>query len=517
MRSSRLHAISRPRSLTRVSALVIAGLFVLSVRPMSVAQEAPKPPDPISAEEYAARRARLMETAGPDALVLLFSPPPRHRNGDVNWPFRQEDNLYYLTGVDHPDVTLALLPGEEEHREILFAPDRDPRREIWDGRIPTHDELTAISGIEEVVSNTRLEAFLDAALTGGWWGETDLYRYYRPPGLRHFSQAVEEGRAVIWMLLADRPREAPLTPELRRAEDLRRRFPELDFRDATPVLEAMREVKSPAEIALLRRAIEITLEAVRSGIRRAQGADYEYEVQATIEFVFRNEGACCWGYRPIVAAGANATTLHYVTNDDPIPRDGLMLFDVGAEVDHYTADISRTFPVDGLFSPPQKEIYQAVLRAWDEGVPRMKPGGSLKEVHLHTLEVLGEELLELGLITENVQEQVELYFMHGVGHPIGMFVHDVFDRTRPFEPGMVVTIEPGLYVRRDDVEASEVFQKLGEEQQAAIRKALDRYEGIGVRIEDDVLITEGEPEVLSDGLPRTVEELEAFLEAGRTY
>jgi Xaa-Pro aminopeptidase len=471
----------------------------------------------IPASEYAARRAKLMEAAGPDALVLLFSPPAAHRNGDVHWPFRQEDNLYYLTGVDHPGVTLALLPGEETHREILFAPDRDPRTEIWNGRIPSHEDLEETSGIEEVVSNTELETFLDAALTGGWWGETDLYRYYRPAGLPHFSKAVEEGKAVLWMLLADRPREAALTPELRRAEDLRKRFPELKFRDATPVLEAMREVKSPAEIALLRRAVEITMEAIGSGIRRAQGADWEYEVQATIEFIFRNLGACCWGYPSIVASGANTTTLHYVTNDARISRDGLMLFDVGAEVDHYTADITRTFPVDGLFSPPQKEIYEAVLKAWNEGLPRMKPGGSLKEVHLHTLEVLGEELVKLGLITENVQDQVELYFVHGVGHPVGMFVHDVFDRTRPFEPGMVVTLEPGLYVRRDDVEASEVFKKLGEEQQAKIREALDRYEGIGVRIEDDVLITEGEPEVLSANLPRTVKDLEDFLEAGRSY
>jgi len=501
-----------PMRPTLRTALVLLVLFVVPVTPMSAAQ-AP----PIAAAEYAARRAKLMEAAGPEALVLLFSPPAAHRNGDVDWPFRQEDNLHYLTGVDHPGVTLALLPGEETHREILFAPDRDPRREIWDGRIPTHEELRERSGIEEVVSAEEFETFLDAALTGGWWGKTDLYRYYRPAGLPHVSKAVEEGKAVVWMLLADRSSNGPVTPELRRAKDLRRRFPELRFRDATPVLEALREVKSPAEIAVLRRAVEITMEAVASGIRRAQGASWEHEVQATIEFVFRDRGACCWGYPSIVAAGANATTLHYVTNDDPIPRDGLMLFDVGAEVDHYTADISRTFPVDGTFSEPQKEIYEAVLRAWEEGLPRMKPGGSLKEVHLHTLEVLGEELVKLGLITEDIQEQVELYFMHGVGHPIGMFVHDVFDRTRPFEPGMVVTLEPGLYVRRDDVEASEVFKKLGEEQQTKIRGALDRYEGIGVRIEDDVLITDGEPEVLSDGLPRTVEEIEAFLEAGRSY
>lgn len=502
-------SVVRPihRSVPWISALVICGLSVLLLCPMNRAHAASS----IPASEYAARRAHLMEAAGPDALVLLFTPPAAHRNGDVDWPFRQEDNLHYLTGIDHPGITLALLPGEETHREILFAPDRDPRTEIWEGRIPTHEALRERSGIEEVVSNTRFDTFLDAALTGGWWGETKLYRYYRPAGLPHFSKAVEEGRAVLWMRLADRPQGDTLTPELRRAEELRRRFPELSFRDATPVLEAMREVKSPAEIALLRKAVGITAEAVEAGMLRAREAEWEYQVQATIEFVFRDRGACCWGYGSIVAAGANATTLHYVTNEDPIPRDGLMLFDVGAEVEHYTADISRTFPVSGKFSSPQREIYEAVLRAWNEGLPLMKPGGSLKDVHLHTLEVFGEELVKLGLIAEPVQEQVELYYMHGLGHPIGMFVHDVFDRTRPLEPGMVVTLEPGLYVRRDDVEASETFENLDEEQQAKIRKALDRYEGIGVRIEDDVLVTEGAPEVLSQGLARTVEEIEAFL------
>lgn len=495
--------------------LVSFVLSVLLLSAMSRAQPSPasltSPVPRIGADEYGARRAKLMAAAGPDSLVLLVSPPPVHRNGDVSYPFRQEDDLYYLTGIDFPGIALVLLPGESEHREILFAPERDPQAEIWTGRIPTFDELRTASGIEEVVPDTRLDDFLDAALQGRSWGESKLYGYYRPPGLPHFSETVEEGRARVWMRLAERPREQPPTAELRRADELRRRFPELSFRDATPVIEAMREVKSAAEIELLRRAIGITEEAVEAGMRRAREADREYQVQATIEYVFRDRGACCWGYPSIVAAGEHSTTLHYITNDAPIPRDGLMLFDVGAEVEHYTADITRTFPVSGKFSAPQREIYQAVLRAWNDGLARMKPGGSLKDVHLHTVEVLGEELVRLGLIASNVAEQVELYFMHGVGHPLGLYVHDIFDRTRPFEPGMVVTLEPGLYVRRADVEASEVFGGLSEQEKSKIRKALDRYAGIGVRIEDDVRITEGEPEVLSQELPRTVEDIEALL------
>jgi Xaa-Pro aminopeptidase len=466
----------------------------------------------VDPSEYAERRQRLADAAGPDALVLLFSASEAHRNGDVSWPFRQEDNLYYLTGVDEPETILALLPGEAEHREILFARDSDPREEIWNGRIPTHEELAAASGIAEVVSVERFGDFLEAALTGGWWGETTLYRYYRPAGLPRFSKAVAEGRAVVWMRLERRPGAGePLTPELARVEELRRRFPELSFRDATPVLETLREVKSAAEIEILRRAVAITVEAHEAALRRTKSAEWEHQLQATVEFVFRDRGACCRGYPSIVASGERTTTLHYVDNDARIPQDGLLLLDIGAEVGHYTADLTRTWPASGTFSAPQREIYEAVLAAWREGLPLMRPGGSLKAVHLHTLEVLGRELLGLGLITENVQEQVELYFPHGVGHPMGLFVHDVFERTRPLEPGMVVTLEPGLYVRPDDVEASEVFQALEPEAQEKIRQALGRYAGIGVRIEDDVLVTEGEPEVLSANLARTVEEIEAFM------
>ena len=464
----------------------------------------------VDPSEYAERRAQIAEAVGDDAIVLLFSPRPQRRNGGVDWPFRQEDNLFYLTGVDQPHTTLALLPGEEGHEEILFARDRDPLSEIWDGRIPEHSELADLSGVAEVVSADGFDRFLGAALEGGSWGSSELYRYYRPPGLPATAKRVEAGEATVWLLLEQRPNGEP-TRELRFADDLRARFPELSFRDLTPIVEAMREVKSPAEQAILQRSVDITAQAIERAMRRTLDAEHEYEVQAAIEGTFRELGACCPGYGSIVASGENATVLHYVTNDQPIDRDGLMLLDVGAEVEHYTADITRTYPADGTFSEAQREIYEIVLDAWADNLRFFRAGGSLREAHENTLRLFGERLLELGLVTEASQEQVELYFMHGVGHPIGMFVHDVFDRTRPFEPGMVATNEPGLYVRPADVRASSVYASLDDADRATIEAALERYGGIGVRIEDDILVTEGEPEVLSRGLARTVEEIEAAM------
>lgn len=466
----------------------------------------------IEPAEYAARRQRLAEAVGAHALVVLFSPEPARRNGDVEWPFRQDDHLYYLTGIRQADTALALLPGEAGHREVLFTADRDPLREVWTGPILGRDEVTAISGVVEVVSRHRLHEFIEAALQGGWWGETDLYRFYRPPGLPSFLASRQTGRAELWLDLADRGvPSGPPTPALRLARELRERFPELAVRDLSPAVVAQRQVKSPAELTLLQRAIDVTAEALAAGMRRTLTAEHEYQALATIEFVFRDRGACCWGFPSIVASGANATILHYPTADASIDRQGLMLVDVGADVAGYTADVTRTFPADGTFSPEQRALYEAVLAAWSECLPRLRAGVLMADVHRHAEAVIARELAKLGLVAAAEPDQARLYFLHGLGHPLGLAVHDVWDRARRLEPGMVWTLEPGIYVRRADVEASEVFGRLPAEEQEKIRAALDRYDGIGVRIEDDVLITAGEPRVLSDAIPRTVEAIEALL------
>jgi len=497
----------------RASVLRIAAAACLAASLGATVPRAAAEP-PIAPEEYAARRGRVAEAVGADGMLVLLSAPVRPRNGDVVWPFRQDDGLLYLTGVAEPETTLVLLPGEEDLREMLFALDRDPLTELWTGPIPSHEELAAASGVEEVEGAGAWRSLVTAALNGERWGESDLYGYYRPPAAPRFREAVLAGRAEVWLDLGMRwglGGGGDPSPALELAREIRETWPEVAVRNATPLLESLREIKSPAELALLERAIGITEEAIRAGMRRAPTAETENQLRATIEFTFLDLGACCWGFPSIVAAGPNTTILHYEAGTDPVPRDGLVLFDVGAEVAGYTADVTRTFPADGTFSDEQRAVYQAVLDAWRASLADMRPGISFADLHVRTLERIGAALVELGLATENVAKQAELYLPHGVGHPLGLQVHDVFDRTRELEPGMVWTLEPGIYVRPADVRASAAWGELSEEERGRIDAALARYDGIGVRIEDDVLVTEGAPRVLSDGAPRTVEEIERLM------
>jgi len=469
-------------------------------------------PPRVSPEELAGRRARLATALGPNALFVALPARTFNRNGDVDFTFRQHDDILYLTGVDTPDTALAILPGETSNREVLFTRSRDPLREVWTGRIETFDSMRARTGVKAVHAYSQLKAFIDAALTGGSWGDSTQYRAYRLPGMPAFRTAMNEGRAEVWLLLGARPQaREDATPEMLFAEELKRRYPEVAIRNATRLVHSMRELKSPSEVALLTRAIDVTVEAHKAAMRRVKSANHEYELEATIEYTFRNMGACCYGFPSIVASGRNSTTLHYDTNNDPIQRDGLLLADIGAEVDGYTADVTRTFPADGTFSSDQRTIYEAVLAAQDESIALMKIGGTFAEVHEKAGEVLGRTLLDLGLITRNEPAQVRLYFLHGIGHHVGLDVHDVSDRTRKFEAGMALTNEPGIYVRKDDVLANATYLKMSEPDRKRIAAALERYDGIGVRIEDDIFVTNGAPRMLSAGAPRTVRDIEAWM------
>ena len=470
----------------------------------------------IAAAEYQARRAALATAIGPDAAFIAFSSEPARRTGDVDWPFRQEDNLLYLTGLNEPDTTLILLPGERERREVIFSRDRDPSNERWTGVIPPAEQVTAATGVREVISPRRFTPFVDALFQGRGWGAPAQSSYFAPPGMPAFLASVRAGRAAVWLVMHDRAAAGgPLTREQRFADDLRRHYPDVRFRDAAPLLLAMREIKSAAELTLIQRAIDITAEAQKAAMTRVLTAAHEYQLQATIEYTFRNLGACCWAFPSIVAAGGNATTLHYETNNGPIVRDGLVLTDLGAEVDGYSADITRTYPADGAFSPEQRALYDVVLAAQSESMALMRPGHRHLEVNDKAIDVVGRELLKLGLVTKNTPEQAGLYLFHGTGHPLGLQVHDVYDRVRPYEAGMVFTNEPGVYVRKDDILSSAVFTALPASEQASMRAAVMKYDGIGIRIEDDVLITAGEPTILSAGAPRAARDIEAFMAKAR--
>ena len=462
----------------------------------------------IASSEYQARRDAVARAIGPNGVFIALSPEPVTRNGSVEWPFRQDDDLKYLTGIDEQQTALVILPSEPKWRDMIFTRPFDASAELWTGPIPTTEEVKSTSGITNVSPYDQFEVFLKALFGGRAWGPSTEYRAFRGPGFPNFRTIQREGRATVWLLLGDRAATAaPVKSLLAR---LRNDYPELQFRDATPELLRLREVKSAPELALLQRAIDVTDEAHRAAMQRVRNATHEYQLQATIEFTYRDRGADGWGFPSIVAAGRNATILHYEINDAPIVRDGLVLVDIGAEVDGYTADITRTFPADGTFSPEQRAIHDAVLRAQTESMKLMRPGASFSKINTRAEEILGEELLKLSLITRNETDQVRLYYRHGVGHPIGLQVHDVYDRLRPFEAGMVVTNEPGIYVRRADIVASPWYAKLNADERKGVDAALARYEGIGVRIEDDLLITNGEPRLLSKS-PRSAGEIEAFM------
>jgi Xaa-Pro aminopeptidase len=396
---------------------------------------------------YAARRAELARRLGPDAMLILVSPAPAQRNGDVDWPFRQEDSLLYLTGQNEPETSLVLVPGEPEHKEILFTRDGDPAQEVWTGRIPTRDEVAKATGVKETVSATRFRPFLQAAMEGRNWGDPRTYRSMAGAGLMAWRDRVRAGKAQVWLIMENRGLGEEPSVERKLVEELRRSYPELQFRDAWPQLMAMRQIKDAGEIAAVQKAVDITNAAQKAAMRRVRTAQHEYEVQATIEYTFRNLGASGWGFPSITASGPNSTTLHYETNNDPITPGGLMLTDIGAEVEGYSADVTRTYPQDGSFSPEQRAIYEAVLRAQTQTIALMKPGVFERDVHEAAIKVLGEDLLRLGLVSRNDRDQVRMYFIHGLGHDLGLRVHDVSDRSRKLDAGMIVTNEPGLYVR----------------------------------------------------------------------
>jgi Xaa-Pro aminopeptidase len=492
---------------------LIVVLLSLAVSTSLLAQAKPS----IDASEYAARRARLAKQIGPNAIFVAFSPKQQIRSGDQEWPFRPSDALLYLTGIAEEETALVMVPGEPDFAEVLFVRDRNPQQEVWTGRIPPREEITKISGVKRVESAARWRGFVASALSGNGWPSPDSTERLPPRAMPDFYRAVMSGNAELWTVSEERSfgPNPPLTEEQQYVKDLRDRFPALRFRDAQPLLVAMREVKSPAEIAVIQHAIDITEAAQKAAMKRVLTATSENQVDAVIDFTYKDLGTCCWAFPSIVASGGNTTTLHYMANNGPVDRDGLFLTDLGAEYLGYSADVTRTYPASGKFSADQRAIHDAVFAAQEAAIAALKPGGHFRDADHAAIAVIGRELLRLGLISKNEPRQVYMYFRHVPGHHLGLDTHDVTDRDRPIEPNMVFAVEPGIYVRKHDVLASTVYLKLPKEEQATIAKALDRYDGIGVRIEDNVAITESGARLLSSGSPRRSEDIERFMAALR--
>ncbi len=464
---------------------------------------------PVPAEELAGRRARLLEGMG-GGIMILFGAEPKVFSNDVNYPYRQESNLFYLTGISQPGATLVLLPDNRSRREILFLPRRDPAREIWTGHMIGVEEARQKTGIEHVWPNEEFDAFVEAVLRGSAYARrpSDDKEDYRATG-----ESIENGTPVqVWLLADAGSRFGSRYPRALRFASEAGRFPAVQVRLASHLFRNLRVVKSPWELQQLQRAVDITCLAQRAIMGRAADISEplnESDLDGIILSTYRRHGAR-WGFPSIVASGPNATTLHYEENSREVAEGELVLADIGAAVGNYTADVTRTFPAGGKFTEAQRAVYEIVLDAQDRAIAAVRPGMSIRSVHEVARKAIVDGLLRLGLITNASGNQYRMWFMHGTSHWLGLDVHDVGGRDMPFRPGMVITVEPGIYVREDTLENLDDTpgnRALIE----AVRPAFERFRNIGVRIEDDVLVTEDGHRVLSDGLPRSIGAIEALM------
>lgn len=515
-------------------AILIALIFLtfpaLADTPKKISTE-PKlwqiaPPAPVFTEaeriaELSRRRSEVSKRLGDKGMLILFSAEPRLYTNDVDFPYRQENDLYYLTGINQNEVTLILIPSGKTVREILFIPKRNPAAETWTGHMLSADEAKKISGIQTVWDSDQFNTFISFLSPRASWafGNGQMMRrgmnsqpQSSPFGddFNAYRDFVNKDEAQLYLLL---PGFGGESAEYRQEQKFAAKLPPgatgMTIKSAMRIFGELRQIKSPYEMKLMQQAVDISIEAFNRAYAVAAPGVHEYEIQAEFEYTYRKRNANNWGYPCIVGGGANATTLHYETNQEALPNNGLLLMDCAAEFDHYSADITRTIPVNGKFSKEQADIYRIVYDAQEEGIKLAKAGGTLAAIHNKATEVIKDGLLKLGLITSKDSNEYRTWFMHGTGHWLGMNVHDV-GMTNSLTPGMVFTVEPGIYLRPD---ALDVLPKTPENEKfiQAVRPAFEKYKGVGVRIEDDVLVTEGEPRVLSGALPRKLEDVEAFI------
>jgi Xaa-Pro aminopeptidase len=424
--------------------------------------------------------AEFMKRIGEDSIAIIPSAREIYRSNDSNFRFRQDSDFYYLTGFEEPEAIAVIKPADEEHPFTLFVRPRDPEKEVWDGRR---------AGVEGALSEYGASAAFPIAefeekLTDIINGATNLY--YR----------IGNGNAEIDHLIINSIRRM-------RAMSRKGKSAPQAIIDTGAVLHEIRLIKSEEEIELMQRAADIAAEAHIEAMKAARPGMKEYEIEALLEYHFRKNGAAAPAYTTIVGSGANATVLHYITNDATLKDGDLLLIDAGAEYRGYASDITRTFPINGRFTQAQRDIYDLVLDTQVACVEMVRPGVTNDELKKRSIEMLTEGMVRLGLLQGDPEKLIEeekykQFYMHGLGHYLGMDVHDVGryyhkDEARKLEPGMVMTVEPGLYIAAD---AKDVPEK---------------YLGIGVRIEDDVLVTQDAPRILSSKAPKQVEEIEALM------
>ena len=425
---------------------------------------------------YAARRARLAARMQ-HGVAVIPTAPERTRNRDAHYPYRYDSYFYYLTGFPEPGAVLVVIAGDKP-RSVLFCREKNEEREIWDGYRYGPEAARELFGLDEAHPTARLDLTMPELLAN----EPAVYCHLG-------ADADWDSRVIRWMNEVRNRARAGVTP------------PE-SISDVHVPLDEMRVVKDAAEIAVMRRAADISAGAHRRAMRAARPGVGEYEIEAELLHEFRRSGAQAPAYTPIVASGEHACVLHYVENNGTLGDGELLLIDAGCELDGYASDITRTFPVNGRFTGPQRDIYELVLAAQTAAIAEVKPGNRWSAPHDAAVNVLVQGFLDVGLLTGSLEQALETesykkFYMHRTGHWLGLDVHDAgaYKRDgdwRELLPGMVLTVEPGCYIRPGpDVPR--------------------QYAGIGVRIEDDAVVTESGCEIITAAAPKTIADIEALM------
>lgn len=431
--------------------------------------------------EFEHRRIQLMERMGPSSLAILPTAPEVLRNCNVHYPYRPDSNFYYLTGFPEPEAVAVFFPERQQGQYLLFSRDKDPEKETWHGRRAGVEGAIQVYGANDAFPLSKLDEMLPPMMAS-------CRRLYYPMG--YFEDF--DRKIMGWMNnLRGRVREGIVAPT--------------EMFDLAHVIHEMRLRKSEAELEVMRAATDISIRAHKRAMRFCHPGLSEYQVAAEIEHELTRYSCRSPAYPTIVAGGGNACTLHYSENRDLLQDGDLVLIDAGAELDYYAADITRTYPVNGRFDKQQKIIYELVLKAQKAAISKVYPGNRWIEAYNAAVLVITEGLRDLGLLFGNVEnliqeEAYKPFYMHRIGHWLGMDVHDggvykVNEEWRVLEPGMVMTVEPGIYIPAKPTIPQEWWN-------------------IGVRIEDNVLLTAGGHEILTSDLPKTVWEIEEFMAGG---
>jgi len=435
----------------------------------------------ITKSEFIKRRKDLMAHMEPDSIAILAAARPALRNGDADYAYRQNSDFYYLTGFAEADAVLVLIPGRKTGECLLFCQEKDVTKELWNGRLLGPEAAIEVLGVDDSFPITDIDDILPGLIEG-------RERVYSPMGKDEaFDHQLMEWVRVI------------------RSKVRSGAHPPGEFLVLDHLLHEMRLIKSKAELDLMKKSGQIAVAAHKRAMQSCKPGMNEYELETEYLYEFARNGSRAPAYNSIVAGGENACILHYTENSQTLRDGDLVLIDAGCEYEYYASDITRTFPVNGKFSAEQKAVYEVVLEAQLEAIKTIKPGAHWDEPHNRTVEVITEGLVELGLLKGKVATLIEEsayrdFYMHRAGHWLGMDVHDVGDYKiegdwRLLEPGMVMTVEPGIYIASNNTNVDA------------------KWRGIGIRIEDDVAVTRKGNEILTSGLAKTVDEIESFMAA----